>query len=105
MIIRHWQVMAVRNLRTIALPLTNNVRRELFRDGEEFKLARSPEPLLRWTDPTRKDTQIKDAAIWAWGLRGRPAVLLTQESYGGKWAYELVSASTDRIALIMDSGC
>jgi hypothetical protein len=76
----------------------------IIRDGKEFKLDPCPEPLLRWTDPARKDTQILDAAIWAWGTKGRPAVLLTQESYGGNWAYELISASTDRIAVITGSG-
>ena len=77
----------------------------LIRDGKETNLEHYPAPLLRWNDPARKDAPIKDGALWAWGTKGRPTALLTQESYGGQWVCELISASTaDRVAVVTDHG-
>lgn len=77
----------------------------LSRDRKETKLEPHQEPLLRWNDPARKDAPIKDGALWAWGTKGRPAALLTQESYGGQWVCELISAATaDRVAVVTDHG-
>ena len=53
------------------------------------------EPLLRFSDPSR---EMGEAALWAWGQRGRPYALLTMELYGGsdrgeaaeRWGFEFI---------------
>ena len=75
------------------------------RDDKATKLEPHLQPLLRWNDPARKDAPIKDGSLWAWGTKGRPAALLTQESYRGQWVCELISVSTaDRVAVVTNSG-
>jgi hypothetical protein len=76
----------------------------LIRNEEKTELTSHPQPLLRWTDPARTGTPIKDGTLWAWGMTGRPAALLTQESYGGRWAFELISASNDLVEVVTDRG-
>ena len=53
-----------------------------------------PEPLQRWTDPTR---ELSDGALWAFGKSGRPVALATMEIYASDpktrplWACELIT--------------
>jgi hypothetical protein len=42
-------------------------------------LPMRPEPLKRWSDPANN---VSDAAIWAWGERGRPLALVLIERFG-----------------------
>src|SRR5262249_33265682 len=43
------------------------------------------EPLLRYGDPARSQ---QDAAVFAFGSKGRPAALITVERYPDVWSYE-----------------
>ena len=79
-------------------------RASLVRDDKEIEVAPLAQPLLRWHDPARNDTPIKDGTLWAWGAKGRPMALLAQETHGGNWSCELISASTDRIVVVTDAG-
>ncbi len=60
-----------------------------------------PEPLHRWTDPTR---ELSDGGLWAFGKSGRPVALATMEIYGGDpksgpvWACELISLAPGPLA-------
>jgi hypothetical protein len=55
------------------------------------------EPLYRWTDPTRLNS---DGTLWAWRASGRPIAVLAVELYsqdkvfGPIWAIEFTSLST-----------
>jgi hypothetical protein len=42
------------------------------------RLPMRPQPLKRWSDPTKN---VKDAALWAWGERGRPSALVIIERF------------------------
>ena len=58
------------------------------------------EPLTRWTDPNR---DLSEAALWAWGARGRPYALVAIEHYvhpgrgtdAELWGFELMSLSNE----------
>jgi hypothetical protein len=69
---------------------------EVRKDGTGHSpVAMRPDPLHRWSEPTRRS---HDGTLWAFGLKGRPLVLLTLEqhphpSFGPVWSYELVSLS------------
>ncbi|MDR3636299.1 MAG: hypothetical protein P4L84_21025 [Isosphaeraceae bacterium] len=59
----------------------------------------SREPLLRWSDPTRENS---DGSLWAFGISGRPIAIVAVEFYpnhrlGEAWAHEFVSLSTGPI--------
>jgi len=60
-----------------------------------------PEPLHRWTDPTRA---LSDGALWAFGKPGRPIALATMEIYASDpkpqplWACELISLAPGPLA-------
>lgn len=58
------------------------------------------DPLLRFDDPTRS---FYDGALWAWGNRGRPQVIVSIEKYEKVWAYELVSLTAEPFALKTES--
>jgi len=49
-----------------------------------------PDPLHRWTDPTRP---FSGGALWLWKSGGRPAAILGIELYAA-WSLEFVSLST-----------
>ena len=56
------------------------------------------EPVLRYTDPTRKQY---DSGLWVWGA-GRPAAIMAIEFYpkhpgGPRWLFEIASLSPERI--------
>jgi hypothetical protein len=57
----------------------------------------APEPLYRWTDPTRENN---DGALWIWRSTGRPIAVVAIELYpqnpafGTVWALEFTSLST-----------
>ena len=53
----------------------------------------TPEPLHRWTDPTRP---FSGGALWAWKCSGRPVAIIAIELYGA-WSLEFVSLSTGRV--------
>ena len=53
----------------------------------------APEPLHRWTDPTRP---FSGGALWAWRSSGRPVAIIAIELYGA-WSLEFVSLSTGRV--------
>jgi hypothetical protein len=61
-------------------------------------------PLLRWSDPTEN---LSEAAIWAWGERGRPYALVAIERYAKGypgpleewWGLELISLTNERLEL------
>jgi hypothetical protein len=63
-------------------------------------VALVPEPLHRWTDPTRENS---DGALWAWRASGRPIAIIAIELYsrdkavGTVWALEFTSLSTGPI--------
>ena len=63
-------------------------------------VALVPEPLHRWTDPTRENS---DGALWAWRSSGRPIAIISIELYpqnkafGTVWALEFTSLSTGPI--------
>ena len=64
-------------------------------------MAVEAEPLLRYTDATRKQDE---AALWVWGKSGRPAAILAMEFYpkpprGPRWLYEIASLSDQKIAV------
>jgi hypothetical protein len=58
------------------------------------------EPLYRWSDPTRRNS---DGTLWAWRSAGRPVAVLGIELYpnhpqfGAIWALEFTSLSTGTI--------
>ena len=53
----------------------------------------TPEPLHRWTDPTRP---FSGGALWAWKCSSRPVAIIAIELYGA-WSLEFVSLSTGRV--------
>jgi hypothetical protein len=68
--------------------------------GTRTPVAQVPEPLHRWTDPTRENS---DGALWAWRSTGRPIAIIAIELYpqdktfGTIWALEFTSLSTGPI--------
>jgi hypothetical protein len=62
--------------------------------GQRTPATITPEPLHRWTDPTR---EFSGGALWAWRCSGRPAAIIALELYGKAWSYEFVSLSTGRL--------
>jgi hypothetical protein len=58
------------------------------------------EPLKRWSDPSNN---VSEAAVWAWGERGRPRALVIVEHFGDggggsgalSWGFELVSLANE----------
>jgi hypothetical protein len=66
------------------------------------RAAQVPEPLHRWTDPTRRNS---DGALWAWRSSGRPIAIISIELYpqtkdfGTVWALEFTSLSTGPIVV------
>jgi len=68
-------------------------------DRTQPELPLSEEPVLRYTDSTRKTYE---SALWVWG-KGRPAAIMAIEYYPGeqgesRWLYEIASLSTERIS-------
>jgi len=57
-------------------------------------LQLAPDPLHRWTDPTRQNA---DGVLWAWRTSGRPIALLAIEPQPAIWCFEFVSLSTGRV--------
>jgi hypothetical protein len=68
---------------------------------DEVELKSPEQPLLRFNDPAR---EFHDGAVWAFGERGRPAVLLALERYGSKWNWELVSTSKEGLSAELVDG-
>jgi hypothetical protein len=62
--------------------------------GARAPASITPEPLHRWTDPTR---EFSGGALWAWRHAGRPVAVIAIELYGKAWSYEFVSLSTRRL--------
>jgi hypothetical protein len=62
------------------------------------------ERLMRWSEPKRR---VSDAAIWAWGGRGRPYALVAIERFTGpspssgplSWGLELVSLADEPLTV------
>jgi len=52
------------------------------------------DPLHRWTDPTRQNS---DGVLWAWRSSGRPIAVLAIEPQPAIWSFEFVSLSTGRV--------
>jgi hypothetical protein len=71
-------------------------------DGKRTEIPPTPEPLHRWSDPTRENS---DGALWAWRSTGRPIAIMAIELYphdkafGTVWAIEFTSLSTGPIEL------
>ena len=63
--------------------------------NDRIPLKLAPEPLHRFTDPTR---QKSDGVVWVWRLSGRPGALLVIEPEPKIWSFEFVSLSTGRVA-------
>jgi hypothetical protein len=72
--------------------------------AREFKVVRIEEnnrvpvelaldPLHRWTDPTRQNS---DGSLWAWRASGRPLAVLAIEPQPQYWSFEFVSLSSGR---------
>ena len=59
------------------------------------------QPLIRFNDPTRA---FLDGGVWAVGSTGRPAMLATLERYHSKWAWELISLSSDKVYVDLPDG-
>lgn len=70
-------------------------------EGKDVDVARLRKPLFRFSDPARG---VLDGTVWAWGSTGRPVALLTQEMYETKWAYELISLTSERISVATHVG-
>jgi hypothetical protein len=69
--------------------------------GKWSQAQLADEPVLRYTDVTRKQ---HDSTIWVWGTKGRPSAMVAVEYYperprDPKWLYEIASLSTSRIAV------
>lgn len=90
---------------------TSNAERDAHRQktkqvAESFQIAvedqpvtLAAEPLLRYTDATRR---IHESSLWVWGAKGRPAAIMAIEYYpkqpmGTPWLFEIVSLSPHRI--------
>ncbi len=64
--------------------------------SNQRRLELKPEPLARWSNPAQ---ELREAALWAWGGRGRPAALVAIEHYAGPrrgadgelWGFEMIS--------------
>jgi hypothetical protein len=67
--------------------------------GHRTPATIAPEPLHRWTDPTR---EFSGGALWAWRSSGRPVAIYGIELYGQSWSHEFVSLST--VPLKADDG-
>lgn len=69
--------------------------KEISFSGKHSKdVSFKPEPLFRYSDPTRN---VLDATIWRLGEKGRPKGIAVLEYYtrnGGFWSYEITSTST-----------
>jgi hypothetical protein len=61
-------------------------------DRSPLQLA--PDPLHRWTDPTRQNS---DGVLWVWRSAGRPTAVLAIEPQPTVWCFEFVSLSTGRV--------
>jgi hypothetical protein len=73
-------------------------------DGRKLELK--PEPIYRFSDPTRA---FADGTIWAYGGPGRPEALFTvslEGRQGGSshWLHEFTSLSTDRVRGVGPAG-
>ena len=62
--------------------------------GARTPATMTPEPLHRWTDPTR---EFSGGALWAWRSSGRPVAIYGIELYGQSWSHEFVSLSTRKL--------
>jgi hypothetical protein len=68
--------------------------------GTRVEIPNLREPLHRWSDPTRENS---DGALWAWRSAGRPIAIVAIELYphdkwfGTVWALEFTSLSTGPI--------
>jgi hypothetical protein len=68
--------------------------------GQRTAVPLAREPLYRWTDPTRENS---DGALWVWRNTGRPLAVVAIELYpqnpafGTVWALEFSSLSTGPI--------
>src|SRR5262245_642308 len=67
-------------------------------------LAAAPEPLLRYSDPTRAPSVLLDAGVWRLGTEGRPKALVTVELYrrpnGTRvLSYEFLSIAQEKYSL------
>ncbi len=73
--------------------------------GESHRQPLQGLPLFRYSDPRRT---IRDAALWGFGERGRPAALMKTEVYsidgGTMWVYCLASLSDRLIEAKWDDG-
>jgi hypothetical protein len=66
----------------------------------------APQPLLRYSDPTRDDlgSSLLDAGVWRLGTEGRPTALVTVEIYGAPdelrmLGFEFLSLSEKKFSL------
>jgi hypothetical protein len=62
--------------------------------NDRTRLQLAPDPLHRWTDPTRQNS---DGVLWAWRSSGRPIAVLAIEPQPTLWCFEFVSLSTGRV--------
>jgi hypothetical protein len=62
--------------------------------NDRTSLQLAPDPLHRWTDPTRQNS---DGVLWAWRSAGRPIAVLAIEPQPTFWCFEFVSLSTGRV--------
>jgi hypothetical protein len=69
-------------------------------DKPESVVKLLSEPVLRYTDNTRKNSE---SSLWIWSSGGRPTAILAVELYtnppkGPRWLVEIASLSEERIA-------
>jgi hypothetical protein len=69
--------------------------------GPKSAMKLVEEPVLRYTDNTRK---IFESSLWIWSAGGRPNGVLAVEYYpedprGSRWLFEIASLSPERVAV------
>jgi hypothetical protein len=80
-----------------ALKLVDGIEVEIWNDEKWSKVKRIEKPVLFYGDPTRNNDR---GSVWAWGEKGRPAVLL--ELYQNisdrrKWVYCMCNTSGGKL--------
>ena len=88
-------------MRAVASSIT--LLAEAGREASVVKLV--DEPILRYTDDTRKNSE---SSLWIWSGGGRPAAVLAVELYpkpprGPRWLVEIASLADQRIAARHDT--
>jgi hypothetical protein len=95
------RLLHLKRMQAIAKSITVN---EIHAD-QQIPARLVDEPLLRYTDDTRKTY---DSTMWIWGAKGRPTAILAIEFYperpDTKWLFEIASLSKRRIRVDIENG-